>query len=198
MLRNNYVNSFVEGAMTPSVTSSPAPRYWLCRPNGSFTSLSEERFQLYTLPTSDSRSLGTNMCCRNKISVVLIPDAVLLGTTPELIDSNRNADFVTHCVNALRYETNGRHVDDIYKSISWHHNDVIMGVIASQITSLYSDADQRKHQSSASLAFVRGIHRGLVNSPHKRPVTRKMFPFDDVIMNENLWICIRISLNLFA
>ena len=64
-----------------------------------------------------------------------------------------------------------------------------MSAIASQITSLtivysivYSDADQRKHQSSASLAFVRGIHRWSVNSPHKRPVTRKMFPFDDVIM----------------
>ena len=57
-----------------------------------------------------------------------------------------------------------------------------MGAIASQITSLtavysivYWDADQRKHQSSASLAFVRGIHRGPVNSPHKWPVTRKMF-----------------------
>ena len=64
-----------------------------------------------------------------------------------------------------------------------------MGTIASQITSLtivyssvYSGADQRKHQSSASLAFVWGIHRGPVNSPHKWPVTRKMFPFDDVIM----------------
>ena len=64
----------------------------------------------------------------------------------------------------------------------------MMGAIASQITSLtivysivYSDVDQRKHQSSASLAFVRGIHRGPVNSPHKWPVTRKMFPFDDVI-----------------
>ena len=64
-----------------------------------------------------------------------------------------------------------------------------MGAIASQITSLptvystvYSDADQRKHQSSASLAFVRGIHRWPVNSPHKWPVTRKIFPFDDVIM----------------
>ena len=64
-----------------------------------------------------------------------------------------------------------------------------MGAIASQITSLtivysivYSDVDQRKHQSSASLAFVRGIHRGPVNSPHKWPVTRKMCPFDDVIM----------------
>ena len=71
----------------------------------------------------------------------------------------------------------------------YHYGDVIMGTIASQITSLtivystvYSGADQRKHQSSASLAFVRGIHRGSVNSPHKWPVTRKMFPFDDVIM----------------
>ena len=70
-----------------------------------------------------------------------------------------------------------------------HYNDVIMGVMASQIASLtivystvHSDADQRKHQSSASLAFVRGINRWPVNSPHKWPVTRKMFPFDDVIM----------------
>ena len=42
---------------------------------------------------------------------------------------------------------------------------------------------QGKHQSSASLAFVRGIHRRPVNSPHKWPVTRKMFPFDDVTMH---------------
>ena len=65
-----------------------------------------------------------------------------------------------------------------------------MDAIASQITSLtmvystvYSDADQWKHQRSASLAFVWGIHRGPVNSPHKWPVTRKMFPFDDVIVS---------------
>ena len=73
--------------------------------------------------------------------------------------------------------------------INLHYNDIIMGAIASQITSLtivystvYSDADQRKHQSSASLAFVRGIHQGPVNSLHKLPVTQKMFPFDDVVM----------------
>ena len=45
-----------------------------------------------------------------------------------------------------------------------------------------SGADQRKHQSAASLAFVRGIHRWPVDSPQKGPVTRKMFPFDDVII----------------
>ena len=50
------------------------------------------------------------------------------------------------------------------------------------LSPLIQGADQRKCQSSASLAFVRGIHRGPVNSPHKGPVTQKMFPFDDVIM----------------
>ena len=76
-----------------------------------------------------------------------------------------------------------------------HYGDVIMGTMPSQITSLtivyltvHSGADQSKHQSSASLAFVWGIHRGPVNSPHKGPVTRKMFPFDDVIMAGNIFI----------
>ena len=70
-----------------------------------------------------------------------------------------------------------------------HYDDVIMGALASQITSLtivystvYSHTDQRKHQSSASLAFVWGIHRGPVNSSHQWPVTRISIPFDDVLM----------------
>ena len=76
-----------------------------------------------------------------------------------------------------------------YPALQWRQN----GAIASQIISLtivystfYSGADQRKHPSPASLAFVREIHRGPVNSPHKWPVTRKMFPFDDVIMHNNI------------
>ena len=71
-----------------------------------------------------------------------------------------------------------------------HYDDVIMGAIVSQITGLtivystiYLDADQSEHQSSASLAFVWEIHREPVNSPHKWPVTRKMFPFHEVILN---------------
>ena len=71
----------------------------------------------------------------------------------------------------------------------FHYSDVIMSAIASPITGVSivhwivcSGADERRHQSSASLAFVWGIHRGPVNSPHKWPVTRKMFPFDNVIM----------------
>ena len=74
--------------------------------------------------------------------------------------------------------------------LQWHHK---ISTIASQITSLtiaystvYSGADQRKHQIFASLAFVWGIYRWLVNSPHKWPVTRKMFPFDDVIMSTDV------------
>ena len=78
--------------------------------------------------------------------------------------------------------------------LTLHYIDVIMSVMASQITSLiivyltvYSGAGQRKHQSSASLAFVRGLHRWPANSPHKCPVTRKMFQFDDVIMNHQFY-----------
>ena len=63
-----------------------------------------------------------------------------------------------------------------------HYNDVIMSVGASQITSptivystVYSGADQRKHQSPASLALVWGFHRWPVNSPHTGPVTWKGF-----------------------
>ena len=75
----------------------------------------------------------------------------------------------------------------IYVTILYY-SDVIVSTMASQITSLtivystvYSNEDQTKHQSSASQAFVRGNHRWPVNSPHKWPVTRKMFPFNDVI-----------------
>ena len=85
--------------------------------------------------------------------------------------------------------------------LALHYNDVTMTATASLITRLkidystvYSSADQRKHQSSASLAFVRGIHRGPVNSPHKWPVTRKMFPFDDVIMTSMFIYAQTISL----
>ena len=80
-----------------------------------------------------------------------------------------------------------------------HYSDVIMDPMASQITSLaivystiHSDADQRKYQSSTSLASEGGgggVHRWPAYSPHKWPVTRKIFPFDDVIM----YVCIIAS-----
>ena len=75
-----------------------------------------------------------------------------------------------------------------------------MGAIVFWITgvsivySIYcSGADQSKHQSSALLAFVRGFHRWPVNSPHKGPVTRKRFPFDDVIMHTPRELCMQFA-----
>ena len=71
-----------------------------------------------------------------------------------------------------------------------HYGDVIISAMESQITSVSvvcptvcSGVDQRKHQIPSSLAIVRGIHRSPVDSLHKGPVTRKMFPFDDVIIS---------------
>ena len=69
-----------------------------------------------------------------------------------------------------------------------HYNDVIMSAMASQITSLtivYSNVLRRKSKKTSKLRVIgicAGIHRWPVNSPHKGPVTRKMFQFDDVIM----------------
>ena len=106
--------------------------------------------------------------------------------------------FVAGGTVSCHYDTLWRHrwrwacwPDDLLFSVLYvpvlHQNDVIMGAMASQITSptivfstVYSDADKRKHQISAPLAFVWGIHQDPVSSPHKWPVTRKMFPFDDV------------------
>ena len=74
------------------------------------------------------------------------------------------------------------------------HSDVTISTMASEISSVSivystvcSGAYQREYQSFASLALVRGTRRWPVNSPHKGPVTRKMFPFDDVIILFYSW-----------
>ena len=79
----------------------------------------------------------------------------------------------------------------------WQHNGCV-GVWNHQpnncLLNCHSGADQRKHQSSASMAFVQGNQRWPVNSPHKWAVTQKMFPFDDVIMQRYqmlwIWLCL--------
>ena len=87
-----------------------------------------------------------------------------------------------------------------------HYSDVIMSAMTSHITDVLivqsrvcSGADQGKHQRSASLAFVRGIHRWPVNSPHKGPVTQKIFSFDDVILrwHSRTTTCLWIVLNKY-
>ena len=102
---------------------------------------------------------------------------------------------VLQCLHALgqSYEETRRiwihQSQEFTNSCRYHYITVIMSAIASQITgvsivcsAVCSGADQRKHQSSMSLTFVRGIHRWPVDSPHKGPVTRKTFPFDEFIM----------------
>ena len=63
-----------------------------------------------------------------------------------------------------------------------HYYDVIMTSLTVAYSAVYSDTDQRKHQSSASLAFVWGIHRDRWIPRTKGQLRGKMFPFDDVIM----------------
>ena len=78
-------------------------------------------------------------------------------------DMIRNVGNAFHTTNILCGP--GDHIGPIMRTVG-HYNDVIISVMASQTTSLtivystvYSVADQRKHQSSATLAYVRGIHR---------------------------------------
>ena len=74
-----------------------------------------------------------------------------------------------------------------WDSLQWRHNECDgVSIVCSTVC---SSTNQRKHQRSASLAFVRGIHRWPVDSPHKMPVTPKIFPFYDVIMAEAAGRC---------
>ena len=107
-----------------------------------------------------------------------------------------------HIIKDLKIPINKTRLKIEFLKSHPHYNDVIMDAIPSQITSLtivysmvYSGADQRKHQSSALLAFVRGIHRWPVNSPHKWLVTRKIFSFDDVIIKSprGQWVKMRLG-----
>ena len=137
---------------------------------------------VWVIPAQQMLAICKATCINNHLAISNKPISSLhfgvrYGCRTPVISHRHAAQFV------------GQHQMIACRLLSVHYNDVIVGSIASQITSLtivyssvYSGTDQRKHQSSASLAFVRGIHRRPVNSPHKGPVTRKMLPFDDVII----------------
>ena len=136
------------------------------------------------------RALKYFLCCLSKQAVepTVIWDTltllwrlcnIVVGTYPEIQWTSRVCAFIW----IWKWCDNGA---TLHRT---HYSDVILSAIASQLTGVSiiystasSDADQRKHQSFASLAFVRVIHRSPVNYPHKRPVTGKMFSLDDVIM----------------
>ena len=77
-----------------------------------------------------------------------------------------------------------------------HYSDVIMRAVAYQITriscllNVCSGSDQRKTSKLLVTGRLRGIHRWPVNSPHKGPVTPRMFPFDDVTIG---WLLISLT-----
>ena len=106
----------------------------------------------------------------------------------------------TQCefIKLPRHETHYFIIELINKSSISHYSDIIMSMMVSQVTSstnvystVYSGTDQRKRQSSMSLALVRGIHQSPVNSPHKGPVMWKMFPLVDIIMRDYfVYVCI--------
>ena len=107
---------------------------------------------LEQLRRNSNENALSSMKCINRLNVSFVLSAVRLGGT-EYGDCSYRASAVSVCLCSKPRKT-------------VHYDDVIMSTMASQITSLtvvysavYSDANQRKHQSSASLAFVWGIHR---------------------------------------
>ena len=71
-------------------------------------------------------------------------------------------------------------------ALQWHHderdgvsNHLCLDCLPNR---LFRRRSNKKNQNPASLAFVREIHRWSVDSPHKGPVTREMFIFDNIIM----------------
>ena len=107
--------------------------------------------------------------------------------TSEIISIEPSDICLIHSLLWLTIELHGRCTTNVL------HSDVIVGAMAAQITSLtiiystvYSGVDQRKHQSSASLAFVRWIHQSPVNFPHKWLVTRKMFVFGEISLESHV------------
>ena len=133
--------------------------------------------------------LRTSVTCVSNATLLINFRLPLFHISPAIAGLGEGSVVIARAI----YETyiKNRYLEHFQWNLT-HYNDVIMGTMASQITSLtivystvYSGADHRRHQRFASLAFVREIHRGPVNSSRKMPVTRKMFPFDDVIIPTN-------------
>ena len=134
--------------------------------------------------TCQKSSKATNCISHNTYTMVCIFSFTVTG---EILMCSTGTRTILMCPNSIGtflldrstiHQTTSKHnktwpIYVLYCVICYHYDDVTMSAMASQITSLtivnstvYSGGDQIRHQSSASLAFVRGIHRGPVNSPH--------------------------------
>ena len=84
-------------------------------------------------------------------------------------------------VELIAYTWHNCNASSAILSLQWRHNGRD-GVSNRQPYHCLLNRLFRRRSKKTSLAFVQGIHRWPVNSPHKWPVTQKMFLFDDVIM----------------
>ena len=148
-------------------------------PTGSWFAVAPIVLQIHQLFSNTQHELLKSMCEHRTLSFINI--TFCISTCVQLV---LWCKFVVSICRFIVQPWFYLVVNICFSAICYHYDDVIMSTIASQITSLtivyslvYPGADQSKHQSSASLAFAWGIHRGPVNSPHKWPVTRKMFPW---------------------
>ena len=154
---------------------------WIEFPGGCFT---ENKKGLIWYRVLSTKMSATNLwynrrlrMCGSKISEIVLRKVCMViriatDTTPQQWKMATEVYLQMHSHHGTCVLTCGDEITYSFMLLisrhhwSLHYDDVIMSVIASQITSLtivystvYSDSDQRKHQSSTSLAFVWGIHR---------------------------------------
>ena len=147
-------------------------------------------FQILWRPSGSGSQCWQNYnsmgkCKRDVISLLTHWSYIFLALTNHIYNPDLCPSYHTPCTIYRARDLNNLEI-----AIQWRHNEreasqiIAVSVVYSTVC---SGVDQRKHQSSAPLAFVSGIHRSSgihrwpVNSPHKGPVTQKMLPFDDVI-----------------
>ena len=124
--------------------------------------------------------------------MILLSFEISINLAKQMTYSQHVSAGTSHCINQCYLTVCEIHL--VIQKVPWYqshyYSDVIISKLTSQTTSIpiiYSTVDQRRHKSSASLAFVRRIHRWPGTSPHKGPVTRKMLPLNDVIMTHPIW-----------
>ena len=119
---------------------------------------------------------------------IYVSKLVIIGSDNGLSPSRRQSIIRTNAGRML-IQTLGTNFNENYLRFTvslqrrhYEHDDISNHQPHDCLLTRLFRRRSKKHQSPASLAFVCRIQRWPVNSPHKGPVTRKMFPYDDVIM----------------
>ena len=146
-----------------------------------------------------SRSMFTGFCCALFCCGYQYFPSMLIWWFSHILRSS--FDYIWKFVNTDFLSASEVALNDTHEKTALHYSDIMMGAIASQITSPtifystdYSDAEQRKRQTPRHWPLCGEFLPGTGEFPHKWPVTRKMFPFDDVIMikHNNAQTCAKL------